>query len=313
MVDLQEPNKKQYSDEEQTALREQFVLLLHTLLLTYLVLHNFLIPIISNLVIGRNLLSDIHFWFLFQIPVQFYLRKRYPISSWYFYFLLIGTITRLILEVQIAPSLKSWNIFSLFLSELSSIIFYFLYFPFLKEKSLNLTSFIAIIFVPLISLMELRSEKFIPSQAQVHGEKTNESLGCNGSSIKLDFPLERPNILSSSSVIKECGFSAPLLRVDEQFIIRNRSTIDINLRLYKLKVLHGKISWRFVRLVQVAHDRDWDLTPLLRSEKTVLLLKSPERRKIGNLIIIPRDFIEFPLGSGELSSTYDTLKWSPHE
>lgn len=313
MVDLQEPKKHEYSEEEQVVLKEQFILLLHTLLVVYLVLHNFLIPLVSNILTDRNLLSDLHFWFLFQIPVQYLLRKKLTIPNWYYYFLLFGTFARLGMELQLAPTLKSWGIFSLLLSELSSIIFYYLYFPFLKKKSPGLLSLLAFVIVPIMSVVEVRSEKMMSSNTRIAPERDDKVLGCKGSLNRITFPLEEFPHYPERVTIHPCGFSDSFLRIGQTFSVLNQSSHDINLRLYQLRVLHGKVSWKFVRLMQIPQKGTWDISEYLKGEKTALLLKSPERRKLGNLLIISKDRTSFPLGKGELISTYDTLQWSPYE
>ena len=312
MVDLQEPTKKEYSAEEQIALKKQFILLLHTLLLVYLGLHNFLIPLISNLLTGRFILSDLHFWFLFQIPVQFYLRQKKTIPSGYYYFLLLGTFARFGMELQLASSLKSWGVLSLTLSELSSIIFYYLYFPFLKKKSPSLFSLLAFLIVPAMSMIEIRSQRVISSETKAVTERDDENFGCRGSLNEITFPLRETALFSTETTIRSCGLADSLLRVGDSFKIHNKSSHDINLRLYRLRVLHGKVSWKFVRLVQISQNSLWDISTYLREEKTIFLLKSPERRKLGNIILLPREEYHFPIGKGKLTSTYDTLQWEPH-
>lgn len=312
MVDLQEPRKIEYSDKEKIILKEQFILLLHTLLFAYLSLHNFLIPVVSNLLKHQAILQDVHYWFLLQLPVQWFLRQKKQIPTAYFYFLVLGSVARLVIEFYLAPTLKSWGILSVLVSELSSVIFYFLYFPLLSNTKFSFKSLSAIFIVLFLSLTENHSKPLILSSVQRLSVFDSSQLGCEGSESVLNFPLTMERVVRDAVAVEECGFSNKQVFFDKQFKIKNHTKHLYNLRIFKLHVLHGRVKWKFVRLIQLEAGREWDAMTYLKND-IAYVIKSPERRNLGHLVLVPKSVKEFPIGKGELSLTYDTLKWSPHE
>ena len=311
MIDLQEPRSIQYSEQDKVILKDQFILLLHTLLLVYLGLHNLLIPLVSNILKSQPLMSDVHFWFLFQLPVQGMLRKKMPISTWYLYFLILGSISRLGIELYLATNLKSWSILSVLISELSSGIFYFLYFPSLKIKKFSLIAISGLFIAPSLSTLEIRSSNQLLTPLKLVHEQSVQHLGCQGSVNNLVYPLHTGTVQEALS-ITSCGFEKNLIFVNKDFNLINQTNVAINLRLYKLQVLHGRVKWKFVRLVQLESHRIWNVSQYIKTD-TAYLIKSPERRKIGHVVIVPELSREFPLGPGTLGLTFDTLNWTPNE
>lgn len=312
MVDLQEPRKLEYSEKDQLILNEQFILLLHTMLLAYLGLHNFFIPVVSNLLRNQSILQDVHFWFLFQLPVQWFLRRKVTIPRSYFYFLVLGSVARLVLEFYFASTLKSWGILSVLVSELSSVIFYFLYFPALPSGKFPSKALSSILIVSILSFTELHSQPSILLLQKTAPTIDASHLGCEGSEVNLKYPLSSQGPVKEAIAIKPCGFSQKLVSTDSSFKVINETNTLYNLRLYKIHVLHGRVKWKFIRLIQLEPHKVWDVSSYLKND-VAYVIKSPEHRKLGHLVILPIRSTEFPLGKGVLSLTFDTLKWSSYE
>lgn len=314
MIDLHEPATIAYSSEEKRKLKEDFLILLHTLLLIYLALHNLILPVIINLAHDQHLLTDIHFWFLFHLPVQWLLRKRLQLPEGVVLFLAFGSMLRLGVELYLSTSWKGWGTLSLLLSELSSFIFYFVYYPFCHKRKYLWVSLLALLVTPSLSWLEIRSQKIISSSI-VHkelGTKSEELLGCKGSTVGLEFPLTLAGGPRSSFKLIHCGFEEQLIRSHSHLAVTNSLAYPVNLRLYKLQVLHGKVKWKFVRLVRLKNQESWELSEYVRKD-VAYLLKSPERRKLGHAVIIPERTRDFPLGKGRLNLHYDSLEWIRHE
>lgn len=313
MIDIQEPKRRAYTQEEKEELSSRFILLLHTLLLVYLSIHNLFMPLLSNLIKGQDVLQDVHYWFLFQLPVQVWLRKGNRIPSGYFIFLLAGSIVRVAFETLTAPTLKSWGITSILISELSSFIFYFVYWPRVEKNKWPLLVLAGLVITPLLSKIEIHGQGFgisnVSRQVKIKAPETG--LGCQGHVGSLIFPLKQEPAVEQV-LIKECGLSDMAVRYHGKFQVKNTLDKSINLRLYRLNVLYGRVSWRFVRLVQVEKNGTWDVTPLLKGD-VAYLIKSPERRKIGHTVLVSAIAREFPLGRGELYFNYDSLEWIPYD
>lgn len=313
MIDLQEPQRPSYSEADKEMLQEKFALILHSFLLLYLSAHNFLIPLITNILRGAPLLEDMHFWFLFQLPVQYLLRKGQKIPLFYLHFLIMGTIARMGVELTMASQLKSWPILSVMLSELSSSVFYFVYYPHAKKVSRMSLAILGPVIAILLSWTEVHSPATF-KRSSLHRKLTVADdyhlLGCQGSLADLSFPLTQYSARNSVQ-IKSCGFEQALVYHEQGLVILNQFKHPVNLRLYRLNVLHGRVKWKFVRLVKVEEGKSWDVSSLLKQNE-IYVIKSPERRKLGHLVILPAGGKEFPLGAGELELTYDTIKWSSH-
>lgn len=311
MIDIQEPQRRAYTEEEKAELSARFILLLHTLLLVYLSVHNIFIPLVSNLLKGQVLLQDVHYWFLFQLPVQYWLRKGKGVPSGYFLFLIVGSITRITFETLTASTLKSWGITSIMISELSSFIFYFVYWPRVESNKWLPLVLAGFVLTPLLSKMEIHGQSFgLPMIVRnVKVKLPDNGLGCQGTVGTVNFPVG-PGLATGQLSIKDCGLSDMILRYHGKFEVKSNLDKPINLRLYRLNVLHGRVSWRFVRLVQVEKNSVWDVTPLLK-DAVAYLIKSPERKKIGHTILLPATATDFPLGIGKLNFNYDSLEWVP--
>lgn len=316
MIDIQEPVIPSYTLEEKAKLKQKFILLLHTLLLVYLSLHNLIIPLVMNSIKNQPLLQDVHWWFLFQIPVQWLLRSGKNIPRQYLYFLIIGSILRVVFEVYTATNLKSWFIFSVFLSEISSGIFYVVYFPLAKKIAMmSVLPFliIAVAIIPILNHFELKSEAIISFKNDnvEQLQRDGSSLGCKGSDLQINFPLANKfKILNSVVITTNCGFAENIISPAAEFTILNSTPQVLNLRLYRLQALYGKIKWKFQRLIQVNVNEYWSIKDLIKLD-AIYLIKIPETRRLGHLVLVPIGFEKFPLGDGHLILNYDSLNWIP--
>ncbi len=228
----------------------------------------------------------------------------------YLFFLIIGSALRLGMEVYAASNLKSWHMFSIVLSEISSGIFYAVYFPIVKKNTRLPLWLLAFALIPLLNHLELRSEF---TSTVINENKTvilrdSFSMGCQGSDVQLDFPLQQKFKLLNSVAITDCGFTEKIFSPTNDFVIGNTTSQVLNLRLYKLQVLYGRVKWKFLRLVQVKSSEVWAPQKLIAAD-TMYLVKMPENRKLGHLTIMPSDFQKFPIGNGKLLLDYDSLNW----
>ncbi len=310
MIDLGEPVRKEYSEDEKKVLRQNFFLTLHTFLLAYLALHNFLIPVVANIFKGHVLWEHVHFWFLVHIPVNIYLRKGnlpFPV----YLFLFAGSLTRFILEIYLAPKLTSWMMLSVFLSESSSLLFFLFYYPEVDkgQKKLFLASLLGAIVAGGLVIGEISIR---PEYNLIPTVKENEikNYGCQGSTNKVVFPLSQHE-LTTFVDIQQCGFVRDEVFVKDHLKIKNNTGVRLNMRIYRAKWLAGRLSWRFQRLVQVPEASTIDVEDFASFDMPILL-KVPERKNLGHILIVPNGISDnFP--KGELELTYDTLKWVAHE
>ncbi len=312
MIDIQEPVTPVYSFEEKENIKQKFILLLHTLLIVYLSIHNLLLPLLMNIIKNKPLMLDVHWWFLLQIPVQWFLRKGKVIPKGYLLFLIIGSILRLTLEVYTADNLKSWFILSVFISEISSGIFYAVYFPLARKNAMMPLALLAFALIPTLKYFEHKTEAAISFKTKKveHVQSDSASLGCLGSNSQLDFPLKSKYKLLNSVAIADCGFTEKIISPSLDFTIVNTTSQILNLRLYKLQVLYGRVKWKFLRLIQVKSSELWSPNKLISTD-TIYLIKIPENRKLGHLVLVPIGFEKFPIGKGSLHLDYDSLNWTP--
>jgi hypothetical protein len=314
VIDIQEPQRAEYTPADKAELKEEFLVLLHTLLLVYLALHNLLIPLMANFLRGNALLTDVHFWFFLHFPLQWYLRRRESPPLGYVQFLILGTVTRLVFELYLASNLKSWHVLSVIVSEVSAGIFYFLYYPSLRSRKLMWSCLLGLFIPPALALIELRPEvrPLVMPLARQKLAGADLDLGCKGSQLSLNYPLSARSPVIQKARITDCGFTHPLAAIGPDFAIHNTSGQQLNLRLYRLQVLHGKVRWKFMRLVQVGDGDIWDVGSLLK-DHALYVIKSPERRKLGALYLLPEHKLDFPLGKGQLNLGYDFLEWRNDE
>ena len=313
MIDLQEPVTMSYSEEESRELRGRFLITLHGFLLLYLSLHNFLLPATLNVLRGAPFFEDVHFWFLFQLPIQYFLRKEKIIPQGYLLFLIVGSLTRLTWELGHATELRSWPVLSVLLSEFSSLIFLSLTVSQFRNRQFLYIPPMALFIVPMLSTFELHSPDayFTKFSTPTRLSTDDRALGCQGSAVTLEFPFVENYPEVTRLTLRECGFPTPVLRWSSALSLTHQQKAPLNLRLYELSALHGKVRWKFQRLLQLKPGELWDLSPLLKADR-IYLLKSPERRHLGLLVLIPTSFEGFILGPGRLTLGFETLSWSPH-
>lgn len=310
MIDLGEPARKEYTDEEKKVLKQNFFVTLHSFLLVYLTLHNFLIPLMANFFKGHVFWDHMHFWFLVHIPVNIYLRRG-KLSRFVFFFLLFGSLTRLSLESYLTLKLASWGMLSIYLSEVSSLLFFVFYYPEVGDQNNKIVpgALSGILLAGLFSLAEISIRPDYFQKADTKSDFT-KLYGCKGSTNKLHFPLgTRPT--SNSININECGFHEDEIYVKGRLEVKNKTGLPLNMRIYQLKWSGGRLSWKFIRLLQVSPTGILNVEEFAKFERP-LLLKIPERKNLGHLLIVPEKSSEhFP--PGELELTYNSLNWRGHE
>lgn len=308
MTSVAGPKRREYSEEEQRKLNYHFILLLHTLLLVYLLIHNLIIPVISNILREKHILESVHYWFLFQIPVQYWLRKHKLIPIGYLWFLIVGSILRIGLEPFFTSNIKTWSFFSMLLSEVASFVFYSVAFKFTQKKMWPWLPLAALVIIPGLRVLEYEPHQTVFSQKKTVTKKViSSSFGCQGSHLELKLPLIHSGSVPALKVTS-CGFEKNHISPDSNFIIKNTLKHSVNLRLYQLERTGDIIRWKFVRLVQVQPSGDWKVGPLLQPTN-MYLVKSPERKTLGSLILLPQMPQDFALQSGRLNFEIDSLEW----
>lgn len=304
MIDLHEPEKKIYTPLEEAEVTRTFLVMVHLLLMLYLSLHNVLIPFCLNLLRERGISQDIHLWFLFQLPLGYWLRRKKMIPQSYVLFLIFGSLGRLVFYNLFLFS-KSWSLVSVYLSELSSLIFCFL----IWSRSFG-DKFWALSILGLLVPVGVAQWETHPVESKgvaVQSQKTGpdyRTMGCEGSEVLLQMPAHELNEASSVSLIN-CGFEHNLLRLRGDFMITQKLSKGINLRLYQLIHREGRYSWKFVRMKRLEKSETWVLHPLLK-DRQVYLLKAPENRQLGMTVLLTGD-VSLP---GKFTMTFDSLNWS---
>lgn len=302
MIDLSEPTKKPLSKLEAQLIRQKFLILLHSLLLFYLLLHNLIIPLVVNLFKGQTLLADVHFWFIFQIPVHLWLRKGKNLSLSYGMFLIFGSFARMIFCTMVYG--KSWGLVSVYLSELSSLVFISIIWQELARDRFVLLSFSGFLLTPFLAWIEISSpEKNINLRSAHTVEADYYKMGCQGSKVEVSQDLLNSG-LSSRANILSCGMERNRLVFDSNVEISNQTSHSYNLRLYELKKGDKRFSWKFLRIIRINDHESVALTSFLK-KPSMYLLKSPEHRELGMLVIIPKDAVI----KGRFTLTPDTLNW----
>lgn len=300
MVDLKEPLRREYSMEENLEVNQSFLILLFYFLAFYLTLHNLIIPLALNLFRGHDLLLDVHFWFLFSFPLIYWVKKKISVPRSYLIFLFSGSVTRIILYSTVLY-VKSWTIASVYLTEFSLIIYcVFVYHKSVKDKFhfLGLLG----IFIPYgLSQIESHSiaMKVIFPELSLHSDLSKE--GCVGSQVELSFPVK--GSVSQTTNLKNCGFATNTAFFESSFSITNEQDHLIHLRLFKLSHKEGKLYWKFVRLLRIEGRSHLVLDNFLKKD-SIFLLKAPERRNLGILVLIPEETAL----EGKLTFTPDMIK-----
>lgn len=294
MITIEEPQKRNLSQEESLTLRLKFIDLLYVLLVVYLTLHQFLIPFVGNLFRGDVFYHDVSWSFIVHFYGIYELKKNKSMSLGFYSFLWGLTVVQII---HGALTLGKWGLFSLVLTQTTTIVFLYFVYPFVTKERKTISLVVALVCSlacgALFSLVKVNSpEKSRASQRsiQMHEEDFQ---------VKLPAPLP---ILSEVSVW-ELGNRA--VRFNDHFIVKNDKKSVIDIRLYELKIAEHRVKWKYVRLAQLRLNDVWNL-PL--SNDAIYLVKSPERRDLKSLILIPQHY-QFPLGEGILSVGFNSIVW----
>lgn len=300
MVDLKEPARREYSTEESIEVSQSFLVLLFYFLAFYLSLHNLIIPLALNIFRGHELLLDVHFWFLFSFPLILWVKNKKTVPRSYLFFLCLGSLARLVLYSTVLY-VKSWTIASVYLTEFSLLIYcVFVYQRSYKDKFLFLS--LAGLFVPYgLSQIESHTKAKQVVFPEITQVVNLDSEGCQGSQVSVNFPYRAQ--VSESVIIQDCGFAEHKAYINGEFKIRNHQNHLIHLRLFKLSHKEGKLYWKFVRMLKIDSRHEVSLNEYLKKD-SLFLLKAPERRSIGILLLIPPEVnLE-----GRLTFTPDLIK-----
>lgn len=300
MVDLKEPARREYSTEESIEVSQSFLLLLFYFLAFYLLLHNLLIPLVLNVFRGQDLLLDVHYWFLFSFPLVLWVKNKKAVPRSFIFFLCLGSFARLILYSTLLY-VKSWTIVSVYLSEFSLLIYCVLVYQKSYNDKFLILSFAGLCIPYGLTYVESHSlaRKVVFPEISQEMNLTNE--GCEGSHVTLTFPAK--GIVSDSVVIRECGFAGNTAFINRSFKIQNQQKHLIHLRLFKLSHKEGKLYWKFVRMLKIDPRHEVSLDQYLKKD-SLFLLKAPERRNLGILLLVLPDVSL----EGKMTFTPDMIK-----
>lgn len=120
-----------------------------------------------------------------------------------------------------------------------------------------------------------------------------------------EFVISFPGEFPLHSQLSVWNLSNQVISFDKKFKLFNENTSVIDIRLYELKLSPNRLSWKYNRLAQLKPQQAWEL-PL--KDDRIYLIKSPERKDLHVLILIPKDF-NFPLGTGDLSVGFNSIEW----
>ncbi|HLT22655.1 MAG TPA: hypothetical protein VKZ84_04400 [Bacteriovoracaceae bacterium] len=294
MITVEEPKAREYTPEESELLKHKFITLLYTLLIVYLTLHQFLIPLVNNLFKGLPFASDIHWYFVIHFYGHYKLRKDRKLP--YGFYALIWLMT--ILQIGVGfMSLGKWGLFSLAITQISTIIFLYFVWPFvnytIKAKDVLIHIIVGGAIFAGIKSVEVKSVKpKVKSQRQIvlHQE---------------DFVITFPNSFPKERELSVWNLGDRTFNFEHDFRIINDKDVSIDIRLYELHIKSERLRWKYKRLAQLKPNESWDL-PL--ENDVIYLVKSPERKDLKVLLLIPQNY-EFPLGPGELSVGFNSLEW----
>lgn len=294
MITIEEPQKRTFTQEESQTLRLKFIDLLYVLLVVYLTLHQFLIPFVGNLFRGDIFYHDISWSFVVHFYGLYELKKNKSLSLGFYSFLWGLTVIQV---VHGAMTLGKWGLFSLILTQVTTIVFLYFVHPFVRKEKKSLTLVVALVaslaLGAIFSLIKVESpEKSRTSQRsiQMHEE---------------DFQVKLPGSLPILSEVSVWELGNRAIHFNEHFIVKNNKSSVIDIRLYELKIAEHRVKWKYVRLAQLRLGESWNL-PL--SNDAIYLVKSPERRDIQSLILIPKNY-QSPLGEGILSVGFNSIVW----
>jgi hypothetical protein len=293
-ISIDEPQKLKHTHAEDLELEDNFLKLIHRFLLAYLTLHNFVIPFIVNAVRGEPLLSDVHFWFLYQFLLHWVLIKRSPNQKKFVIFGLAGSIFRVLFEFLMMTKYGlSWGIFSVVLSEGASFIFFAYYFLRYINKEDTLThkpihpffyAYLVFAFAAQVGIhqVEIRGAIFNVKKMTKRTYVTRDytKYGCQGSQVRINTTQVERYLTEPVGEIVDCGFTKNFYFLTKNtFLLGNSRDKQSNLRLFYLK----KDKWVFKQLFILKPGEQIGLDDL--NESPVYMIKSLEQRDIGMLLL----------------------------
>ena len=293
MISIEEP-KREFTEEESRQLRFKFITLLYTLLIVYLTLHQFLIPLANNLFKGRFFAADIHWFFIVHFYGYHQLKKTKEMSQGFYSFLWLVTILQTSFGFF---TLGKWGLFSLGITQVSTILFLYFVWPFVGSDR----NFKTIAFHALMAVLIFAGLKSI----EVHSTETKRVTERRVVLHQEDFAISFPGKFQSESQASVWELGNQVFEFANGFKIVNDRDAIIDTRLYELKIKSDRVRWKYQRLAQLKPGEVWDL-PL--DKDSIYLVKSPERKDLKVLLLIPEGF-KFPLGEGQLSVGFNSIEW----
>lgn len=294
MITIEEPKRRDYSEEESKLLKHKFITLLYVLLIVYLTLHQFLIPLVSNLFKGRHFATDIHWFFMIHFFGYYQLKKNQKMSFGFYLLIWVITIAQCLVGFL---TFGKWGLFSLAITQTSTVIFLYFVWPFVSQVR-ETKSILSHVVAGLLIFMSLN---YIEVHSVEVRKATERMLILHQEDFAINFP-------SKFSVLKEksvWNLANTVVNFDNSFRVINDRESVIDIRLYEMKIKSNRVAWKYKRLSQLKAGEAWNL-PLEKDR--IYLVKSPERRDLKVLILVPNGYV-FPLGEGVLSVGFNSLEW----
>lgn len=281
MINHDQPllSNEKHSQVEQDLFRKTLIYFL----LLYLSLHNLIIPVFVNIYKEKYLLNDVHFWFLFVFFIKWIENKK--LRETFILIGILGSCLRILVESYQAIDLKfSWGLFSIYLSEGATFLYYFYCYkekwvPFIQWKYLPLC------FLPLFFMkIEVKGDLF-NQQSFVRKIQEKDQLwltyGCKGSVVDYKGPEE----LKDQSQIEGCGFKENKVFFDENYSIHNHTNKIVHVRLHEIIFLEKNINDLFKSLIILKPNES---KKLALEQNKFYLYKSIQQKKIGIQLLIPK-------------------------
>ena len=318
MIEVEEPKRTKFTIEEEKILKDKFVRFIHFLLLIYLFVHYVILPFVINIQRDDNFLANIDLWFLAHLFFHLVLIRKKDLTNFAFILVSSGCLFRLLWEGTDYRNYSSWILFSFLVTQISSVVFIFIYSSIVPNIKMSKSKWVLAIMIGAISsfvLFELKvkpQEKIvIDNLKEVVDYQNLKDLGCLGSEIVLKYPIADLQYREAQKNIRilDCGFERSRLFINRSLTIQSSLPL-VNVRVYRLKKNNSRMSWQFVRLVQLAKNKSVDISPYL-DKGDLFLLRVPERKGLGHVVLIPKDADTSMFGqNGNLQISYNFLRWT---
>lgn len=273
-----------------------FLLVFHGGLVCYLILHNFLMPLIRGLGVGN--VVEFHYWFIPQIFlfITFFLSdfdnaKKNKIIDVLIDFSMMTVFLGLAFFINFLGKKKiDLEDFTSFISIISVGFFllgYFIYFrklisvPPKSVKGFLISLSLALIFVGLETSHNIPMDSTKKKNQVKVLEEENGFGGCEASEIKISLPHAYP--LTREIEIKPCGFEKNIAAVSDHGITLENKTSESY--MVRVEVLENE-KWKFQRIIKINKGSKTLIDSTILTNPGIYRLKSPSSKELGLLVLL---------------------------